>query len=676
MSKRVLKKRWVAFLLSLTMIVTMLPSATAWAADTKADTVQKTSATMSAYEINPLYRDIVSLDDLEEPSVQGVEPQAQAPSLYSADTVYDSIDDAAACLLQNMENRQTEISFVYRSTVIPTENDFYEIFNKALEHGDDPSGGDYMRWGYARWTASASYQHTNTGYDTTFTYKLTYYTSAAQEAVFCQQAAQLCSDLGLDSDSLTDYEKVQVIYDYICSNITYDYANLNDSTYLLKHTAYAALINKTAVCQGYAQLFYWMALHSGLDARIVPNADHGWNIVKVGNLYYHLDSTWDAPRKQMGYAHLYFLKGSQDFEDHTFNAATYDVVNAYTISNTAFDGNGPADYSKVDQALESIPSDLTIYTDESVAAVEQAKNSVVRGKKVTEQASVNAMAEAIRTAVANLKLKHGDGLADTPENGIWYYYKNGKVATDVTTVAQNSNGWFYVKDGKVDFSYSGYASNSNGWWYVQGGCVDFSVDSVIYGSVNGEDAWWHVTGSQVVYDTTVAENVNGWWRIENGKVNFSCNSVECNANGWWYIRNGQVDFSYYGIASNANGWWKIEGGQVNFNRDDVAEGMVNGETGWWHIKAGQVVYDTTVASNANGWWYIRNGQVDFSYYGIASNANGWWKIEGGQVNFSFTGIAQNENGWWYLSGGKVDFGYNGNAVYQGRTYWVTNGSVA
>ena len=407
MSKRVLKKRWVAFLLSLTMIVTMLPSATAWAADTKADTVQKTSATMSAYEINPLYRDIVSLDDLEEPSVQGVEPQAQAPSLYSADTVYDSIDDAAACLLQNMENRQTEISFVYRSTVIPTENDFYEIFNKALEHGDDPSGGDYMRWGYARWTASASYQHTNTGYDTTFTYKLTYYTSAAQEAVFCQQAAQLCSDLGLDSDSLSDYEKVQVIYDYICSNITYDYVNLDDSTYLLKHTAYAALINKTAVCQGYAQLFYWMALHSGIDARIVPSdvkgREHGWNIVKIGNAYYYVDATWDSEKK--GYGYSYFLKGSEDFSGHDCTAVTHEIIDSYAISKTAFDLNASADYTKVDQAIASIPSDLTIYTDESVAAVNQAKNSVVRGKKVTEQTSVNAMAEAINNAVANLELK-------------------------------------------------------------------------------------------------------------------------------------------------------------------------------------------------------------------------------------------------------------------------------
>lgn len=34
--------------------------------------------------------------------------------------------------------------------------------------------------------------------------------------------------------------------------------------------------------------------------------------------------------------------------------------------------------------------------------------------------------------------KHPDGLSDTGENGNWYYYKDGKIATDVTTVAQNA----------------------------------------------------------------------------------------------------------------------------------------------------------------------------------------------------------------------------------------------
>ena len=41
---------------------------------------------------------------------------------------------------------------------------------------------------------------------------------------------------------------------------------------------------------------------------------------------------------------------------------------------------------------------------------------------------------------------HPDGLSDTKDaDGNWYYYKNDKVDTGVTTVAQNKNGWWYVK---------------------------------------------------------------------------------------------------------------------------------------------------------------------------------------------------------------------------------------
>lgn len=61
-----------------------------------------------------------------------------------------------------------------------------------------------------------------------------------------------------------DYENTKAIYDYLCQNITYGNDNLNDDTYLLKYTAYAALINKTAVCQGYAVLLYRLLLEEGI----------------------------------------------------------------------------------------------------------------------------------------------------------------------------------------------------------------------------------------------------------------------------------------------------------------------------------------------------------------------------------------------------------------------------
>ena len=221
--------------------------------------------------------------------------------------------------------------------------------------------------------------------------------------------------------------------------------------------------------------------------------------------------------------------------------------------------------------------------------------------------------------------RHQDGLSNTGENGNWYYYKDGKIATDVTTVAQNASGWWYVKDGKVDFSYTGLAANES-----------------------------------------------GWWRIVNGAVDFNCTSVVNSEYGWWFVRNGQIDFGYTGLAANEYGWWRIVNGAVDFNCTSV----VNSEYGWWFVRNGQIDFGYTgLAANEYGWWRIVNGQVDFSCTSVVNSEYGWWYVENGQINFGYTGLAPNEYGWWYIRNGQLDFGYTGYAWYNDGYYAVVNGHV-
>lgn len=153
-----------------------------------------------------------------------------------------------------------------------------------------------------------------------------------------------------------------------------------------------------------------------------------------------------------------------------------------------------------------------------------------------------AVAKAIAEGIMNKTISDGikDGLADQKaSDGNWYYYRNGSIAADVTTVAQNKNGWWYVKNGKVDFSANTVAKNNNGWWHIVNGKVDFNSN-------------------------TVAKNENGWWKIVNGKVDFTFNGLAQNQNGWWYLKDGKVDFDYTGLAKNNNGIWYVEDGKVQF----------------------------------------------------------------------------------------------------------------
>lgn len=64
------------------------------------------------------------------------------------------------------------------------------------------------------------------------------------------------------------------------------------------------------------------------------------------------------------------------------------------LNNPVFDWdelNISADYSAVEEALAKVPSDLSIYTDETVAALNDAVNNVVEGKSQAEQSEVDAM---------------------------------------------------------------------------------------------------------------------------------------------------------------------------------------------------------------------------------------------------------------------------------------------
>ncbi len=68
----------------------------------------------------------------------------------------------------------------------------------------------------------------------------------------------------------------------------------------------------------------------------------------------------------------------------------------------------PADYTKVDEAISKIPTDLSVYTDESVKVLNDATAAVIRNKRVTEQAVVDGYADAINKAVEGLMFKAAD----------------------------------------------------------------------------------------------------------------------------------------------------------------------------------------------------------------------------------------------------------------------------
>ena len=96
---------------------------------------------------------------------------------------------------------------------------------------------------------------------------------------------------------------MDLINQYVCDNVEYhpgdpDATDMSDKYPDQSHTAYGALFENYAVCDGYSRLVKMMCDDMGIECRIVVGdvnggGGHAWNLVKVDGQWYHLDVTWD-----------------------------------------------------------------------------------------------------------------------------------------------------------------------------------------------------------------------------------------------------------------------------------------------------------------------------------------------------------------------------------------------
>ncbi|MBQ6023394.1 MAG: hypothetical protein IJL25_10735 [Clostridia bacterium] len=245
------------------------------------------------------------------------------------------------------------------------EKYFSELFAFVFQHDGTLKGGDYLykHVGHHGYNIPKYYFDPDADViQVSGTVVMEYYTTAEQETELDDAVKQALEEMALDG--LTDYEKIVRVYGYITANVVYDYKNLNDDSYKLKYSAYAALVNKTAVCQGYANLFYLFMQKLGIDCRIITgwgikdNGEgeaHAWNIVKLGDLYYNCDSTWDAtgiktPR--------YLLRGTNDFERHQSEDQflTEEFKTAYPIAKTQYIPGESPEHKHVPQVVPAVPA--------------------------------------------------------------------------------------------------------------------------------------------------------------------------------------------------------------------------------------------------------------------------------------------------------------------------------
>lgn len=97
----------------------------------------------------------------------------------------------------------------------------------------------------------------------------------------------------------TTVEKEQYIHKIVCEYVAYNEnmaVNDPNDKQMSQSCISAILFDHTTVCAGYAQMFSLLCNRAGIPCVTVTSAGHAWNKVRLGNVWYNTDCTWDDCR--------------------------------------------------------------------------------------------------------------------------------------------------------------------------------------------------------------------------------------------------------------------------------------------------------------------------------------------------------------------------------------------
>ncbi len=100
--------------------------------------------------------------------------------------------------------------------------------------------------------------------------------------------------IGQIPQEYSDYQKMKAVYTYIVDRTDYQSDSLDSQN------IQSVLLHRASVCAGYSKAFQYILNRMGffctyITGTIRDGGEHGWNLVRIDDSYYHVDVTWGDP---------------------------------------------------------------------------------------------------------------------------------------------------------------------------------------------------------------------------------------------------------------------------------------------------------------------------------------------------------------------------------------------
>lgn len=142
--------------------------------------------------------------------------------------------------------------------------------------------------------AKSSYSYVLSGNGTVAKIMPVYFDAILDDGKFQQAVREALASVEPD---MTELEKAVALHDYLVLNCEYDMRLFSGGMPDISYSAYGVLVERVAVCQGYALAYKYLLNQVGIECYMVTSdaMHHAWNLIKLEGDYYQVDVTWDDP---------------------------------------------------------------------------------------------------------------------------------------------------------------------------------------------------------------------------------------------------------------------------------------------------------------------------------------------------------------------------------------------